>query len=219
MDKEHPRRRGHLTPREKREIRRLNLAGKRNVDICRELGLTRNTVHKALVKIGLPITRRPPLPEKEVLALLRKRVEFRTIGRVLHVSQRSVAQFARQHGFGRPRKELSGAQALRLIEDILNRNASAAALAKKYGCSYKRVLSLAHLLLSCERFLPSWRAPLESYLPSRSPLPIKRPALGDANDTEANCLKIIDVISKCLGNTFPEDAGPRAELCTEIAVH
>src|SRR5258708_5526597 len=28
MDKEHPRRRGHLTPREKRKIRRLNLAGK-----------------------------------------------------------------------------------------------------------------------------------------------------------------------------------------------
>jgi hypothetical protein len=141
--------------------------------MCRKLNVNRNTIHKALVSMGLPITRRPPLPEQKVLELLEKSVGFRTIGKTLGVSQRSVTEFARAHGYGCPRKQLSAAQLAHLIGDILDRTASAAALAKKHNASYKLVLELAHRLLKCERFLPSWRTPLSSYLPSRAPRPIK----------------------------------------------
>jgi hypothetical protein len=222
-----------LTEEERQEIRRLRLEGLRNVDICRKLGLNRNTVHKSFVKMNLPVTRRPPVPEKKVLALLEKRVEWRTIGRTLHVSHRSVAEFARAHGYARPRKELTPGQRMRLIEDVLSRSASAAALAKKHHASYKTVLALAHDLLKCERFLPSWRTPLTSYFPSRPPKPMK----AQQDGPESLTLQLVDKVCRRFLNgalpapakennfiqalsviVIPEDGSPDLNQCPREAV-
>ena len=58
--------------------------------------------------------------------------------------------------------------------DIFAREASAMALARKHRCSYKIVLALAHDLLQCTRFLPTWKQPLTSYLPSLPDAPLKK---------------------------------------------
>jgi hypothetical protein len=102
------------------------------------------------------------------------RVSLGAIAKCLKVSYRRSRTLAHEHGFGKPRKELSAAQLQALVADITNRRASAMALVKKHKCSYKIALSLAHQLLACERFLPSWRTRLSSYLPSLPDQPPKK---------------------------------------------
>jgi transposase-like protein len=200
-----------LSAEEKKEIVRLHGEGLRNVDICHALTLNRNTVHLALVKAGLRITRRPPLPEKKVMELLRKGVGARTIGRMLKVSHRHVLEFARQRGFCKPRKEVGQATVLLVVDEILKRKASAMAIAKKHNMPYKRVLEMAHRLLQCEKFLPTWKHPLSSYFPSRPPEPMK-PQQGG----EEGFIQLVDMLSKIFKDELPAEETARARLLTGL---
>jgi hypothetical protein len=156
------------------KIRELQSQGLGTGAIGERLGLSLGVVTKYKKILGLPVW--PPLPEKEILKLLRKGLAPRTIAQRLRVSYRRTRKFAHAHGIGRPRPKLTAAQKKLLTADILAREASAAALAKRYGASYHEVLQMAHDLLACKRFLPSWRTPLSSYFPSRSDEPLKKKA-------------------------------------------
>jgi hypothetical protein len=192
------------------QIHDLAIGGMRTTHIALQLGIDRNSTAKYRKAMGLSPT--PILPKKKLLALLKsRRMGQREIARTLHIPYRKVYAFAQEHGFARPHKKLSGSQALQLIDDILQRRGSAAALAKKYNCSYKRVLELAHRLLQCERFLPSWRTPLSSYLPSRPPQPMSG---STPQQREALALYLVDMVNRATGR-FPETE-KIIEICTLI---
>jgi hypothetical protein len=175
----------------------------RTTHIALQLGIDRSCTAKYRKAMGLSPT--PILPEKKILALLKsRRMDQREIARTLNIPKRKVFAFAQAHGFGRPHKKLSGSQALALIDDILQRRGSAAALAKKYNASYKRVLELAHRLLQCERFVPSWRTPLSSYLPSRPPQPMTESG-STPQQCEALALYLVDTVQRAAGK-LPDDA-------------
>jgi Homeodomain-like domain len=156
---------GRLTGLEKDEIVRLAKLGLSVTAIAKQMSLTPQTVARWKRANGLPSW--PALPEAKIVELLRDGLAPRTIAQTLRTSYRGTRRFAHAHGFGRPRKVLSKAQLEQLKTEILAREGSAAALSKKHRCSYKTVLSLAHSLLRCERFLPSWKNPLASYLPQK----------------------------------------------------
>jgi hypothetical protein len=166
MKKPNPQIRWHLADAEIQEIATLRSRGLGQTAIAHKLKLTRNTIAKALRKLGLP-TRRPLFHEEEILNMLRAGVERRQIARTLEVPYRSVYLFAREHGFGKPRKQLSAEATSRLRDDIINRRGPAFQLARKYGTAYKQVLKLAHETLACERFLPVHKDPLRSHFPQK----------------------------------------------------
>jgi|SRR5580704_122386 transposase-like protein len=208
-----------LSGEEKKEIVRLHCEGLRNVEICRELKLNRNTVHLALVKAGLRITRRPPLPEKKVLELLRKGIGSRTIGKMLKVSHRHVLEFARKRGFCKPKKEVSQATITLAVGAILRREGSASAISKRFGMPYGRTLAMAHALLQCERFLPTWKHPLSSYFPSRPPQPMRKEAEPCRQDNaEAGFIHLVDFITKHMGEV-PKDPDELSKLLLAICLH
>lgn len=162
--------RGCLTKCEKRKIARLYRNGLRVREIAERLHVTPNTVALAKKKMGFPVL--PIMPEKKILALLQANVDQRQIARILKVPYRRIRLFARAHGFARPRHVLTPAQLAAIDEDILNREGSAKSISKRYKASYRYVLERAHLILECEKFLPTWKWPLSSYFPSR-PSPVK----------------------------------------------
>lgn len=147
------------------KIRELQAQGLGTTAIAKKLSVSLSATGKYKKLLGVQGLR--ILPEKQILELLKKGDAPRTIAQRLGVSYRRTQTFAHQNGFGKPRKELSKAQLKLLTADILKREASALALTRKYRCSYKTVLALAHDLLQCTRFLPSWRTPLSSYLPAK----------------------------------------------------
>ena len=163
MRKPNPQHRWHLTAEEIEKIAALRSQGHSQTEIGKRLKITRNSVAVALKKLGLP-TLRPLAHQEQILALLNQSIERRIIARMLKVPYRSVYRFARERGFGRPRKQFSVEQ---LIEDIVNHRGSGIALAKKHGASYRKVLQLAHTVLACERFLPVWKNPLRSDFPQK----------------------------------------------------
>ena len=142
-----------LTPEERAEIVTLRREGLHVGEITHKLGLNRNTVAKWIVKAGLPISRRPPIPEKkakQMLALLRKRVERRKIGRMLGISHRAVSAFAREHGFCKPKKEVTQATVL-LVDAILKRESAT--------CSIRKgsIRARRKLATSAQSFTEKWR--------------------------------------------------------------
>jgi hypothetical protein len=212
-----------LTLEERAEVVTLRRAGLHIGEISYKLGVNRNTVGKWIVKAGLPISRRPPIPEKkakQMLALLRKRVERRKIGRMLGISHRAVREFANANGFAQPKKEPTKEQILATVSAILAREGSGAAIAKKYGVPYKRTLAMAHNLLQCERFLPTWKRPLESYFPSRPPEPMKKEAEPSPQhgDGEANFIGLVDFITKQMDGA-PKDPDELSKLLLGICLH
>jgi hypothetical protein len=196
-----------LNTAEKAKVVQLSRAGLRATRIALEMGLTRNTVMKWRSAAGLPGG--PVLPEAKILSLLRRGVGARTIGRRLRVSYRAITKLARANGFGpvRPPRVVTDVQILSLTSDILTREASAAQLSRKHQVSYKFVLQLAHKILACERFLPSWKNPLSSYLPSKEPLRIMQKILPEPapftlstppmqSELEAKVLQLVDVVCR-----------------------
>jgi len=155
--------RWHLTPEELNEVCHLALTGLSNTAIAATMDINRNTVALAKRKLGLPVW--PALPGAKILELLRSGMSARAIAKKLEVSCRGTAELARQHGFGRPRRNLSSAQKVRIDRMILRREKSAAMIAKTCKASYKYVLARAHTLLECPKFLPVWKDPLRSHFP------------------------------------------------------
>lgn len=200
MKKANPQIRWHLSEGEKKEIIRLSKDGLRVSDLARRLRLNPLTIVKWRKAAGLPS--KQVLPEAKILKLLEDGVAPRTVARTLGLSYRNVSKFAWKNGYGKPRKELSDAQLLRLKADILAREGSAASLTKKYRCSYKTVLALAHSLLDTERFLPTWRNPLSSYFPSRAP-ETKLKKVADAPNVIELCVAIVQAAVKALDGKIP----------------
>jgi hypothetical protein len=192
-----------LTQGQKWQITHLSRAGMRVTHIAKALGVTADQVIRWRRSNGLPT--KQILPEEKILALIRRGVTFRNIGRQLGVPYRSVSTVARANNIPltrRPRP-ISDLQAMGLISDILARKTSAAALARKYNTSYDRVREIAHRLLDVERFLPS-KKPLQSYSPKEPlllgtknefettpPMPVlPRPAV--TGDLESAVLQLVD---------------------------
>lgn len=192
-----------VDPKRLEQIRMLSEQGLSGTAIARQMGLNLLTVSKWKKRMGLSTW--PALPEEKVLELLKSGMGPRRVADTLQVSKRRVTAFAHARGFGRPpRKKLSDAELSLLKADILAREGSAAALAKKYRCSYKLVLSLAHSVLACERFLPSWENPLASYFPSR-PTEAKLKKAAEEPDIVGMCVRIIESALKLLDGKMPVD--------------
>jgi hypothetical protein len=70
-------------------------------------------------------------------------------------------------------------------------------------------------LLQCERFLPTWKRPLESYFPLRPPQPMKE---AERQDVEANFIGLVDFVIKHMGER-PKDPDELAKVLLAIAMH
>lgn len=164
--------RGRLSDTEKKKIAKLYCdEGQTVTDICKRLRLGRNTVAAHIKRMGLVAG----LPARKMLALRRVGLSQRRIAAKLRLNYRAVFRWFRAHGYTRQRYRLTAAQILNIDSAILRRDGSAAAIAGRFDAPYHFVLKRAHQLLECERFLSTWKTPLESYLPSLRPLPaIKR---------------------------------------------
>ena len=152
-----------LRPGELEQIRALALSGMSNTDIAAQMRINRNCAARAKRKLGLPVW--PTLPADKILTLLRRGMSPRAIARSLQVSIRGTTEFAHAHAFGKPRRTLSAAQKARIDRMIRRHEQSAAMIAKTCNASYKYVLSRAHALLGCPKFLPVWKDPLRSDFP------------------------------------------------------
>lgn len=169
MRKPNPKIRWHLSAEEIQQIASLRAQRLTQSAIVARMKINPITVAKALKKLGLP-TLLPLAHQEEILAMLKKGVRRRAIAKSLGVPYRKVYEFARQNGFERPlKKPLTQQQREKLIDDIVNHRATALALTRKYRASNREVLALAHETLACERFLPTGKNPLSSYLPQRHP--------------------------------------------------
>jgi hypothetical protein len=171
--------------------------------IAARLGLSMGAVHRYKKLLGVQGLR--ILPEKEILKLLAQGVAPRPIAERLAIPYRRVRKFAHAHGFGRPRPKLSAAQKKLLTADILARETSAMALAKKYKASYHEVLRMAHEILACKNFLPSWRTPLSSYFPSRAPLPTKAEDAESKMNTASIFVEIVSKVAGYCDGKLPRD--------------
>lgn len=163
--------RNRLTDEEKQRIRSLAAEGLSATDIAKQMHITRNCAARWKKEFGFPTKR--PLPAKQILKLLGN-TDQRKIAKLVGFPYRRVQEFAVGHGFGRtPSRELSLNELVSLIGDIRDRLGSAASLARMYRYSYKKTLVLAHVVLKCEKFLPTWKTPLSSYFSSRPPRSLK----------------------------------------------
>jgi len=210
-----------ITQSQRTKIRQLVLAGARTTDVVTKMHLNRNTVMRWRKRLGL--SSKPILPAGKVLALLRKGIAQKKIARTLGVSQCAVSRFARAAGFVRPPRPLSETQILALMADIFRRADFARALAQKHDVSYKLVLKLAHQLLACEKFLPGWRTPLSSYLPSASVPTMKSATVAPTVPTEVQLqTKFILVVEKVLAicrlSQVPSDRGAFAAAISNHVV-
>lgn len=155
MRKFNPRFRWHLSPAEKEIIRTLKvIGGLSQTAIAQRLHLTRNTVRKALVSMAIP-TRRP-IPEQEILALLREGIGQRRIGKQLGVSSRATAAVVKKYHWKRADGagyHLAAKKRQQIIRAIENKEDHGTHLAETFSVGYHTVLDYAHRSLKCPKFL------------------------------------------------------------------
>lgn len=206
-----------------KRVLKLWRTGKRQNEIAAELRISRSSAYRYQKALGLHAWQGITETQEAKIAelLFERRWGTSRIASYLsdgknRVSEHQVLLVKRKLNFQRRKGEpgyryrMSGAQSLRLIGDILDRTASAAALARRHRTSHKKVLKLAHSLLRCERFLPTWKHPLSSYGPSRPPQPIGRhiPADREQHDEmTALLLRLVDKIcARFLSGALPPPA-------------
>lgn len=166
MRKQNPKIRWHLTPREKRRIRELTLAGVRQSEIARVMRVGRDTVAKWQVKMALPTV--PPVPEEDIVRLLRDGIGQNKIHNMLGVSQPKVHEVMVKHGIvhkgGRLSPELREKviAAIREGENYLNH------LADRFGIAPQTIQRIAHQIRRVPRFKGGRvKPPLSSDFPQR----------------------------------------------------
>lgn len=144
--------RWHLTKREKERIRRLTRAGMRQSEIARKLHIGADTISVWQRRLGLPTV--PPLPETEILRLLRQGKGQNRIHRILRVSQPKVHAVMVANGIHRSDQQTVKGDIEGFIEAIKNREGHIRALRKRFGLGYEQAHKLAHRVLRTKRFRP-----------------------------------------------------------------
>jgi len=162
-------RRWHVTEKEKNEIRRLTLAGVRQIVIARTLKITAPRVSAAQRAMGLPTCL--VTPEAEIMRLFRAGVGGYEISRRLHCPANRVWAVMHKNGFQRadkfgiwtPQENIDRfTEALRRREDYVVR------LAKKYNVGLCKANRIAHQILGTYRFRPGQaKPPLSSDFPQK----------------------------------------------------
>jgi hypothetical protein len=133
-----------LTPKEIAKIKTLRLKRRSQTEIARSLHTTRNTVTRALKKLGML---KLPDIEPQILALLRKNEDRTDVAKKLHVPMRTVKRVGLKYHTKRKiaHDPFRGKRAA--VEAALRdpaRQLSAVEISRKYGVVYRAVLRLAH---------------------------------------------------------------------------
>src|SRR5260370_30334791 len=167
--KTNPTIRWHLSDAERREIRRLTIAGVRQSEIARRLRIGRDSVSKAQRAMGLPT--RLVIPEQKIMELFRRGWGGYRISKHLHVPANQVYavahknNFRRADGAGYPTPKENERC---FIEAVKNRDNYIKHLAKKCGVGICKAHRLAREVLATPRFRPGASKPaLSSDFPQR----------------------------------------------------
>lgn len=151
------------------QIRALDVAGKSQAEICRELNLTRGVVQAARRRMGLITApyrgwRKPPSPEvkRKFLTLVRGGMSMRRASHEVGIREDTGRAIARRAGFrhtrGQPgyRYQISEETMRKLRAAILDRQDFCRNLAIRFGVSERFVRKLAHRLLGVSQFRRRW---------------------------------------------------------------
>lgn len=186
---------GKRVPQDVRaRIKQLWRESKSAAYIMRACNVTFNTV------VAWRERRLRVFPEKKILKLLAQGLAPTTIARRLKYPRRTVVKFARQNGFASPLRPWTAEQLAVVSKDILARRGTAAAIAKRHRVSYKKTLALAHVLLECQRFIPSEKWPLESYYPSK----LSQSPFADAKqEPDVFVTSLQNLLNGMFGGKFP----------------
>lgn len=159
----------HLTPRDKRRIRKLTLARVGQSEIARIMRIGRDTIAKWQVRLGLPT--RLPIPEKRIMRLFRLGWGGYRIARHLRIAVSAVYKVAHKNNFRRkdgigypePHGDIAGfVNAVKLREGYIK------SLARRYGVGFVKARRLAHEILECPEFRPGLsKPPLSSNFPQK----------------------------------------------------
>lgn len=169
MRKQNPKIRWHLTPKEKRRIRRLTLAGVRQSEIARRLKITAPSISKAQRAMGLAT--HLPIPEKRIMRLFRFGWGGYRIAKHLRIAVSAVYKVAHQNNFHRVDNAgypTPAENEARFIEALKHREGYIKTLARCYGIGLVKAQRLAHTVLECPEFRPGLsKPPLSSNFPQR----------------------------------------------------
>jgi transposase-like protein len=188
-----------LTASELRRIKSLREQRCSVTQIARILSITRNTVDRALRKMGLPS--KPAIPEQEILQLLRNNLDRRIVAERLHVSLRAVKRVGKKFGTKKKPDPFRGKGPK--IEALLrSRLYTAREIANLEKVPYRPVLNKAHEneFYGPVKFIGSWATPEKPPFSSYEPLPQKvyrRCFTDDGSDNE-------DIYLKLAARIFPE---------------
>jgi hypothetical protein len=188
-----------LTESERRRIKSLRALRCSVTQIARILCINRNSVDRALRKMGLPS--KPAIPEQEILQLLRENLDRRIVAERLHVSLRAVRRIGKKFGTKKKPDPFRGA---RSKVEVLLRGGELCGREISRLCKvpYRQVLRLAHTpeFFGKGKFIGSWPTPSKPPFTSYEPLPQKfydRLFGDDGSDNE-------DVYLKLAARIFPE---------------
>ncbi len=194
-----PKIRWHLSDAEKAKIRELTLAGVRQSEISRALGITAPSVSKAQRAMGLRT--RLAWPEKKILRLFKRGWGGIRISKVLHVPANQVYRIAHDNHFRRadgigypePHGDVAG-----FIQALKKRQGYIRSLAKAYGVGFCQAREIAHEVLATVRFRPGASKPaLSSDFPQRH---------FDVKSGPDQFVELVErVLEKCFGGKLPLD--------------
>jgi hypothetical protein len=182
------------------------------------LGIPRGRVYRYQKALGLHAwwsSIPTEAKEKTILGLLREGVPRKRVEKLTRATVHAVRRIAEAHGISR--KQLSENQ--QVVYDIVHRNGSAAAIAKRYNVSHKGVLKLAHKLLQCPTFIGGeTKIPLDSYLPQKWPeFAATQESITTGGDSAALFVKLVDaVLTKCFYAKFPFDTTHDPEFAAAL---
>ena len=194
--KQNQKHRWHLSDGEKKKIARLTRARVPQSTIARNLHIGRDTVSKWQRKMGLPTV--PPVPEKQILKLLRKGYGQHRIHKMLRVSQPKVHAVMVKHGIRNGHATTPKENEDRFIAAVQRREDYIVRLAEKYQVAMCRAQRLAHQVLATPRFRPGASKPaLSSDFPQRHfDVELARPD---------NYIQLVQrVLEKCFDGILPQ---------------
>jgi len=168
------------------KVRKMTVAGVRQRQIARIVGVHRNSIFRAQRKLRLSACQPLPTATRRRIRYLLRRKRWGTsrIAKHLGISEYQVREIAKRSGFERRpgeigwRSHLSPDVYAKLVDEIQRHQNPASEISRKYGLPHKLILRLAHAVLGSGPFrtgVPSRTAPLSSDWPQREkPAVIRR---------------------------------------------